>query len=251
MPAIEDQILPLKRGTLADRIYEDVKDLLLSGALPPGERLTLNRLAKALGTSSMPVRDAVSRLAAEKALEVRPNRWILVPSLSRDRLEEITSIRCVLEGFAAGVAAEYASESEIAEIAGYARDFEILGRRSNPDVAAAIKRNRSLHFAVYRASRMVSLVEMIESIWLRVGPFFTLTMSNKIRQLSDIEAFGHHRRLVAAMRERNAEVARDAVVRDIREAFDELVLAGVFDNEETSDARSLDSPASNTNGRGV
>ena len=108
-------------------------------------------------------------------------------------------------------------------------------------MAAAIKRNRSLHFAVYRASRMVSLVEMIESIWLRVGPFFTLTMSNKIRQLSDIEAFGHHRRLVAAMRERNAEVARDAVVRDIREAFDELVLAEVFDNEETSDARSFNS----------
>jgi DNA-binding GntR family transcriptional regulator len=86
-------------------------------------------LQQALGTSSMPVRDAVSRLAAEKALEVRPNRWILVPSLSRERLEEITSIRCVLEGFAAGVAAEYATDSEIVEIARCARDFEILGRR--------------------------------------------------------------------------------------------------------------------------
>jgi DNA-binding GntR family transcriptional regulator len=83
---------------------------------------------------------------------------------------------------------------------------------------------------------MLSLVEMIESIWLRVGPFFTLTMSNKIRRLSDIEAFGHHRRLVAAMRERNAEVARDAVVRDIREAFDGLVRAGIFASEQMRDA---------------
>jgi DNA-binding GntR family transcriptional regulator len=226
---IEDRILPLKRETLADRVHEDLKDLLLSGALLPGERLTLGRLAKAVGTSSMPVRDAVSRLAAEKALEVRPNRSVLVPSLGRERLEEITSIRCVLEGFAAGVAAEHATATEIDEIAGYARDFEIFGRRPNPDVGAAIKRNRLLHFAVYRASRMVALVEMIESVWLRVGPFFTLTMSNKIRRLSDIEAFDHHRRLVSAMRERNPEIARDAVVRDIREAFDGLVQAGVFE----------------------
>ena len=238
--AIEDKILPLERRTLADRVYDDIKDLLLSGGLPPGERLTLGRLAKALGTSSMPVRDAVSRLAAEKALEVRPNRSVLVPSLDRARLEEITSIRCLLEGFAAEVAAERATPSEVAEIAGYARDFEIFGRRTNPDVAAAIKRNRSLHFAVYRASRMVSLVELIESTWLRVGPFFTLTMSNKIRRLQDIGAFDHHHRLVGAMRERNAEIARDAVVRDIRDAFDGLVQAGVFDIYPVADVRSRD-----------
>jgi len=232
---IEDNILPLKRETLADRVYEDLKDLLLSGALPPGERLTLRRLAKALGTSPMPVRDATSRLVAEKALEVRPNRSILVPTPNRARLEEITTIRYALEGLAAGLAAERITAPELNAVAEHAQDFELFGRRLNPDVPAAIKANRLLHFTVYRASRMVSLVEMIESVWLRVGPFFTLSMSNKVRRLSDIEAFGHHRRLVAALRERNAEVARDAVVSDIRDAFEGLVKHGALDSLPNGD----------------
>lgn len=234
---IEDNVVPLKRETLADRVYEDLKDLLLSGAMPPGEQLTIRSIAKALGTSPMPVRDAVSRLVAEKAFEIRPNRSILVPALSRDRLEEITTIRYALEGLAAEKAAERVTADELKVIDDYAKKFELFGQRTNPDVAAAIKCNRMLHFSVYRSSRLTSLVEMIESVWLRVGPFFTLSMSNKVRRLGDIEAFGHHRRLIAALKNGDGESARDAVVSDIRDAFQGLIAHGVFDEKGSVVAR--------------
>jgi len=61
---------PLDRQTLGERAYARLADLLISGRLAPGEKLSLRAAADVLGVSIMPVREAVSRLVADKALEV-------------------------------------------------------------------------------------------------------------------------------------------------------------------------------------
>ena len=65
--------------------------------MEPGQRFTLRGLAAAIGTSAMPVREAVTRLAAEQALEVLPNRAIRVPLMTRERFLELRTIRLQLE----------------------------------------------------------------------------------------------------------------------------------------------------------
>ncbi|KAG1244152.1 hypothetical protein G6F65_021971 [Rhizopus arrhizus] len=71
-----------ERVTVADQIYQQTRQLLMSGAVPPGEKITLRGLAAALNTSPMPVREAVNKLVAEGALEMLPSRGLRVPKPS-------------------------------------------------------------------------------------------------------------------------------------------------------------------------
>ncbi|MEA2851488.1 MAG: hypothetical protein QOE02_1507, partial [Rhodospirillaceae bacterium] len=92
--------------TLAQRAHRELRAALMRGDFLPGTALTLRGLAERLGTSIMPVREAVSRLAAEQALELQPNRAIVVPELSRREIDELWRIRCLIESDAAAIAAE-------------------------------------------------------------------------------------------------------------------------------------------------
>ncbi|OYZ90539.1 MAG: GntR family transcriptional regulator, partial [Xanthobacter sp. 17-67-6] len=126
------------RVTLADTVYRDLKELLLAGRAAPGERFTLRGLAGAIGTSAMPVREAVSRLAAENALEVLPNRAVRVPLMSRARFEELRLIRSSLEGLAAETAAVNADAADLEEIFRCERAFAAERDKPRPDGAAAM-----------------------------------------------------------------------------------------------------------------
>ena len=73
---------PIERETLNDRVYRELKNSIMAGAFKPGAELTLRSVAEALGTSFMPVRDAMRRLVTERGLEMRPSRTIAIPILS-------------------------------------------------------------------------------------------------------------------------------------------------------------------------
>ena len=102
----------LDRRTLADTTYEALSDLLAAGRLAPGDRLSLRQSAAVLGVSVMPVREAVSRLVAEGALEVSPNRAIRVPTMSQAEFRALAETRMAVEGIAAARAAEQRSDGE-------------------------------------------------------------------------------------------------------------------------------------------
>jgi DNA-binding GntR family transcriptional regulator len=259
--SLETSISKVARHTLADQVFSDVKELILSGRIAPGERLTLRRIAAAVGTSPMPVRDAVSRLVAEKALELLPNRSLQVSWPSRDRFEEIVLIRCNLEGLAAEQAANQRTASELGEILQYANEFERYTDPRNPNPAAAIRANRLMHFTIYRAARMPTLLQMIEGLWLQVGPVFWSTVSNELKLAQEQPAGqlktklpskrtaknsasvpnsgsllahtkGSHAELVQALAKQDGEAAKAAMVADIREAATKILSAGtLYDGE--------------------
>src|SRR5207248_8892240 len=87
-----------ERDTMRIRVYRALARGLMAGMFKPGESVTLRTLANRLGTSAMPVREAVSRLIAERALVLLPNRSVIVPRMSRARFIELSEIRQVLEG---------------------------------------------------------------------------------------------------------------------------------------------------------
>src|SRR5262249_50641976 len=79
----------LERETLHDRAYDEIKKAIMSGSILPGSTITIRSLAGALGTSPMPVRDALSRLVAERALEVLPTRSVTLPFMTAAKFAEI------------------------------------------------------------------------------------------------------------------------------------------------------------------
>lgn len=213
-----DAIGALARETLGERVTGELRALLVAGRLAPGEKLSLRRVAEALGVSMMPVREAVSRLAADGALEVLPGRAVRVPVLSLAQFRELTRLRLVVEGFAAEEAARQARPADIDRIAAFDAAFRQAASADPPDSAAAVAANRDLHFALYEAAAIPSLIEMIERLWLKAGPILNLDMRHEPRRLEGGSAMQAHARLLEAVRRRDAPAARAALEDDIAAA---------------------------------
>ena len=129
--SIEDlgsAIAPIERETLNDRVYRELKNSIMAGAFKPGSELTLRSVAEALGTSFMPVRDAMRRLVAERALEMRPSRTIAIPILSGDEFLELRRIRVLLEGEAVALAAKKISPRQLNDLRTILKKLDRLDR---------------------------------------------------------------------------------------------------------------------------
>ncbi len=215
--AIQD-LAPIKRRTLGGRAYLDLRDLIMSGRLAPGDRLPLRNVAQALGVSIMPVRDAVNRLVAEQALVVTPNRAVRVPVMTPEDFQELALIRAEIEGFAAELAAHRATKQDLEQIGLAERSYreECLSGQPDPDKAIAF--NMDFHFAVYRASKLPKLIEIIESLWLRAGPFLILEGRSNPQRLVSGGAYLRHSEAHEAIVAGDGRAARAAIAGDIQAA---------------------------------
>jgi DNA-binding GntR family transcriptional regulator len=203
------------RPTLARQVHAGLREWLIAGVLSPGEKLSLRSVGERLGVSMTPVREAVSRLVADAALEVLPNRAVSVPVLSLEEFQELTAIRVAIEGFAAGRAAALRSPQQLAAIRRYDALFRRQCGRTRPNIEAAVKANQALHFAVYAAAGLPALMPMIEGLWLRIGPVLNLDMRASPERLRLGAAERCHGRLVAAIDARDEQAARRALADDI------------------------------------
>ncbi|NYT84716.1 GntR family transcriptional regulator [Pollutimonas harenae] len=209
--------------TLSGHALSQLKELLLSGQVMPGQLLSLRTTAEAMGISVMPVREAVAQLVGEQALEVTPNRSVRVPILSAEQYTEVTNIRLELEGYAVQQAALIAPTSLIARLrklnARLAREMEA----TNPDSAAVVMLNKALHFQVYENANMPLLLRMIESLWLRIGPILNYDIHAGSERTVKKTAYEHHIRLIDALESRDAEAARAALQSDIKSAYQHIL----------------------------
>ena len=222
------KLTPLKRQTLSFDVYDQFKDLLMSGRMIPGEQISLRGIASAFGVSVMPVREAVHRLTAEQALELTPKRALRVPMMTVSQFREITTIRINLEGLATERAAQLLSAAAIAKIAMLNSLFSEEMAKPKPDGAKLIVLNKAFHFAVYDGARMPTLMKLIEVLWVRIGPILNYDLRSGSRRVSDGVAASHHGRLVEALMQNDSAAARDALRGDIETAADFIVSAGVL-----------------------
>lgn len=216
-PALR-QVGPLERVTLGERVHTELRELLMSGELAPGQRMSLRSVAKTLGVSSMPVREAVARLVSDQSLEVLPNRAVRVPLMTLARFRELTTVRLVVEGFAAEEAARSRVSADLASMRSAEQAFLAEVRSPHPKAEQAVRANKELHFAVYRASYLPTLVGIVEGLWLKIGPVLNFDLKISHERLRNGGAAEHHRLLVAAIDAKDGTAARNALVDDIKGA---------------------------------
>lgn len=207
-----------ERVTLGAQVHARLRAMLMTGELSPGDKVSLRSVAETLGTSMMPVREAVARLVADEALEVLPNRAVRVPIMTLARFRELTRIRLAIEGFATETAAVSRTARDLALIRRFDLDFRRQCRRALPDAAVAVRANQALHFAVYAAAGLPALIPIIEGLWLRIGPVLNLDMRASPERLRMGMAEQCHRELVMALESRDTELARRALEEDIAAA---------------------------------
>ena len=160
--------LPCFRSSLTDHVEKLLKASLLDGRLSPGTRLVTREVASQLGVSLTPVREALLRLVACNAVEIAPPRSFKVPVLSVARYVEIADIRCVLEGLAAERTCLLIDEAGIAAL--HALNGRLQAAKRDGETQVALATSRAFRFALYGGAGMPSLFEMIERLWLRIGP---------------------------------------------------------------------------------
>lgn len=221
-------VTPLRRQTLSADVYEQFKELLISGRIMPGEQISLRNMAEALGVSVMPVREAVQRLAAEQALELSPNRTLRVPTMSVSQFREITSIRMNLEGLSTAAAATAMDNTEIQQVLLWHDRFTHEMAKKQPDGSRLISFNKELHFAIYRGARMPVLLQLIEALWLRIGPVLNYDLRSGPTRAGERAALSHHASLVDAIQRHDSEAARKAVQADISSAADFIISVGAL-----------------------
>jgi DNA-binding GntR family transcriptional regulator len=234
-----DQLQPAHRQTLSEQVFDTLSEMLLSGALRPRDRLSLRDLADRLGVSMMPVREAVSRLAASGALDVSPKRAVMVPLMTTAEFADLTMVRMLNEGQAARLAAERASKTEIAGVVSLAERFEgVLDQAYGS--AAAVAANKDLHFAVYRSAGSHALMEVITSLWLKAGPIINFDIGVDTSTPPDEDmtrsrghhSRAHHRTLCQALRERDGNTAARAISEDIRVASELIRAHGALESND-------------------
>jgi DNA-binding GntR family transcriptional regulator len=211
------KVVPLNRDTLQERVYRQVCDLILDGEIAPGQLVTIQAMADAFGVSHMPVREALKKLSAANALTLVSGRSIGIPNLNRERLTDLRNVRVEIEGFAASTAARHISGAELKQLQSECDDLKNAGRTD--DVRTYLRANRAFHFAIYRAARSDTLLSIIESLWLQIGPYLNLLRGSGNYTVSYI----HHQMMVDGLKAGDGEKARAALQADIDAAYDVLL----------------------------
>ncbi len=214
--------------TLGTRVHAELRELLVSGVLTPGEKVSLRTMAGRLGVSMQPVREAVSRLVADRALEVLPNRAVRVPLLTLGQFRELTAIRLAIEGFAAERAARCRTSEDLKAMRAHEAAFRRMGAARAPDLPGAVTSNHAFHFAIYRAARLQELLPIIEGLWLRIGPVLNFDLRSNVSRVRVGRAAGHHGHLLEAIARGDARGARAALCADIRGAARHIESRGLL-----------------------
>lgn len=194
-------------------VYDELRRRLITGRIMPGVGLSTRGLAQELGVSQMPVRDALSRLAAEGAVQIRSKRRIETPPMTEARFVDLMECRLLLEPEAAVLALpriDAARREELEEI-----DRRIDQAMERGDVLAYMAGNHAFHFTLYRANERPILNRLIETLWLRFGPHMRVVYG----RYGTADLVDQHRKALQAIADDDAEALRRAIASDIADGM--------------------------------
>jgi len=211
------QLEQIEHPSLQEVAYQRIQQALRRGAFKAGETLPTRTLAKALGISTTPVREALGRLVAQNVLAVDSvNGTPYVPVITPELIREVYELRSVLEGMAAEYAAKHIDASEIAQLQ------ELWDKLSakNIDKEEQHRISGEFQLIVYRAARRPVLLDLIQSILLRSGLILGLLAKSRPKNFN-VE--GHREKLLAALKKGDAKRARQATQDGVEDTRDMLL----------------------------
>jgi DNA-binding GntR family transcriptional regulator len=156
--------------TKQDYAYQLLKEAIASGSLLPGQRIVVNRFAHQIGTSAIPVREALLRLEAEGLVTITPHIGAVVTSITGPMIEMTLEALAVMEGYATRLAAADAG-TILADL-----------RRHNHTMAQAIEQadwehfsraNRDFHFRIYSVVANSVLIKTITDLWSQLDSYLS------------------------------------------------------------------------------
>lgn len=165
------------RQALNNRVYSILREALISGAFPPGSLLSIRPIANQLGMSTMPIREALSMLKSDGALESTPNRAFRVPIISSAMFRETLLIRLSLECALGERAAAIATSDDLRRVSDAYK--QMIEAETGP-IEHYLKLHRKFHRSIYQIAQMPLIQRTVESVWVRVGPLLLASTRGRL-----------------------------------------------------------------------
>jgi DNA-binding GntR family transcriptional regulator len=196
--------------SLADQAYVVLRDMITSGELTYGERLTERKLAARLGVSQTPVREAIVRLEHERLLTRSDSRSLQVIMPTLRQLREMALIQASLRGLGARLAATNADATDVEEIVAAFEMTQTVKRSDAPlaeSVARSLELNRRFHRRIDLASHNPSLIDMIDTSIAFDWQLRLRAVQESHRTFSPIHGVEEHRAIVRAIQDGDGDRA--------------------------------------------
>jgi DNA-binding GntR family transcriptional regulator len=199
-------------ATKSDFAYMRVRELILSGELEPGAVINQAVLARQIGISTTPLREALKRLKQQKLVELDAHRDARVTPLDAEEARDLLEMRRSLDPLAASLAADRRTKLDIAEMRSSLEGLDALP--SNPTVQQLVA-HRRFHAAIYRASHNALLVETLDGLWDKTDRYRRHAMRAGRSEEEAAQRAEEHRLLVEAVSDRDAAAAGDLMRRHV------------------------------------
>jgi DNA-binding GntR family transcriptional regulator len=204
-------------ASLADKAYHEIRGLIVSLELAPGAVIDERELIERLAIGRTPVREALRRLAHERLVEVYPRRGMFVSGVDVRELARLSEVRELLEPEAARLAAERATDTDRAELAGLLAELDAGG-------SELMDLDERIHRAVYRAAHNDLLEATLEQYYVLALRIWMLAL-DRAHELE--EAVAAHRALLEAIQAGDGERAADTMrahVQNFEQAMHRVLL---------------------------
>lgn len=186
---------PIDPTTAAhERVYRALRTKIMHGEIGPGEAMTLRGIGKSYNVSMTPAREAVRRLVAEGALSLSSSGRVATPELSNERIEELATLRAMLEPELASRALPRAHFALIERLE--AINHSVSQMVARHDATGYIRLNLEFHRTLYLRAQAPAMLAIAETVWLQLGP----TMRSLYGRLNRKDPPAHHRMILSALK---------------------------------------------------
>lgn len=195
-------------------VYDFLKLNILNGKLKSGERIAVSDVAKILGISGIPIREALTKLEAEGLVTITPHIGARVVSIDKIKLEEIHVIRTELEGLATRLACQCLKEEDFERLEQVLKESEAAFAAA--DYKELTELNESFHFTIYRCCPNQSLNKMIVELLNKSRFASSSLVISESRAKKSIE---EHRSIVQALKTKDGESASKIVKQQKKDSW--------------------------------
>lgn len=202
----QDDSMMLQRDTLPMQVLNKLMDWIMDGKLKMGEKLNTEELARQLGVSRMPIREALKSLEKMGLAESIPYVGVKLVSLEQEDVLQIYLMRQLLEPLAAGEACKKITEEQIHELEEIHKEYIPIVEAEEIDAKKLYLQNRKFHFAIYSISEMDRVCAMIESLWDTLSFFKLIYGRDVIKNTNGAKnMIAEHQGYIDALKDRDAE----------------------------------------------
>ena len=202
----QDDSMMLQRDTLPMQVLNKLMDWIMDGKLKMGEKLNTEELARQLGVSRMPIREALKSLEKLGLAESIPYGGVKLVSLEQEDVLQIYLMRQLLEPLAAGEACKKITEEQIHELEEIHKEYIPIVEADEIDAKKLYLQNRKFHFAIYSISEMDRVCAMIESLWDTLSFFKLIYGRDVIKNTNGAKnMIAEHQGYIDALKDRDAE----------------------------------------------